>query len=199
MSIASLYGEFQYDGKEYFPIEFAELTHRVFPGWWGDAQEGEAYTREYSALARESGALAVDTDRKIYRVYWQFVVIKGEEPPGEFAYDWSGTYVTRVQMEHQDTFEGLCERVDDLQERMDDLHKRLEQFFCIQFNNCAISRPCGLCGERTDPDAGPEIFLKWNWRLICDQCAWRYAPALAEARHAAFPRGIFETPNRSRG
>lgn len=48
-------------------------TNRVFPGWYGDASEGEAYQSEWSCYA-------VDEDDALYEIVWIFPAVKGEEP-----------------------------------------------------------------------------------------------------------------------
>jgi len=48
-------------------------------------------------------------------------------------------------------------------------------------NNCASNDPCAICGERTDPNCGPELFLEGTWALVCYECGWKYAPGLVEA------------------
>ena len=48
----------------------------------------------------------------------------------------------------------------------------------IKDNNCATNDPCALCGARTDPDVGPELFMADSWALVCHECGAKYAPAL---------------------
>jgi len=48
----------------------------------------------------------------------------------------------------------------------------------IKINNCALNDPCGICGRRTDPDVGPELFLADSWHPVCWQCGEKHAPAL---------------------
>jgi hypothetical protein len=48
----------------------------------------------------------------------------------------------------------------------------------IKLNNCASNDPCAICGDRCDPQVGPEIFLADTWALVCRPCAQRIAPAL---------------------
>lgn len=59
----------------------ATLTNRVFPGWFGDAEEGEHYTAEYSATATLLNGDTVE-------IIWQFDEIKGQEKEDEGGYDW---------------------------------------------------------------------------------------------------------------
>jgi hypothetical protein len=35
--------------------------------------------------------------------------------------------------------------------------------FAIKYNNCAVNDPCDVCGDRTDPDFGPELFRRDSW------------------------------------
>ena len=49
---------------------------------------------------------------------------------------------------------------------------------CIKLNNAATNDPCALCGKRTDPVVGPEIFVEGTWALVCHRCARRAAPEL---------------------
>jgi hypothetical protein len=51
----------------------------------------------------------------------------------------------------------------------------------IKDNNCATNDPCAVCGERTDPNCGPELFLEGTWALVCHQCGKKYQPHLVEA------------------
>ena len=48
----------------------------------------------------------------------------------------------------------------------------------IKLNNCASNDPCAICGDRCDPQVGPEMFLADTWALVCRKCAKRIAPAL---------------------
>ena len=48
----------------------------------------------------------------------------------------------------------------------------------IKMNNCATNDPCAVCGARTDPVVGPELFLSGTWGLACYQCGAEHAPAL---------------------
>jgi hypothetical protein len=60
------------DGRELHVVQQAELTNRVFPGWFGDAKEGEEYTAEYFLVAE-------DADGERYVIVYQFDEAKGEE------------------------------------------------------------------------------------------------------------------------
>jgi len=48
----------------------------------------------------------------------------------------------------------------------------------IYDNNCATNDPCAICGQRTDPEVGPELFLAGTWQLVCYDCGRHYAPEL---------------------
>jgi hypothetical protein len=74
MSATTDYGTIAYEGMTLTLTEQAELSDRVFPGGWDDAEEGEEYFAEYSAPA-------VDGQGEKYTVYWRFRQIKGEEGP----------------------------------------------------------------------------------------------------------------------
>ena len=85
----SRYGEVTYQGQEYLLQDDAQLSNRVFPGWWGDAHEGEEYTAEYSAPASRQSHTNT--------VVWQFSVVKGQEPENESDYDWDDDNIVRVK------------------------------------------------------------------------------------------------------
>ncbi|TAK32624.1 MAG: hypothetical protein EPO21_14840 [Chloroflexota bacterium] len=57
--------------------------------------------------------------------------------------------------------------------------------FSIKLNNCASNDPCAVCGERTDPQVGPELFLADTWRPICRRCGYKHAPELTGILDAA--------------
>jgi hypothetical protein len=48
----------------------------------------------------------------------------------------------------------------------------------IKLNNCATNDPCALCGQRTDPRVGPELFIGETFALVCHQCGRENAPEL---------------------
>jgi len=48
----------------------------------------------------------------------------------------------------------------------------------IYDNNCATNDPCAICGQRTDPEVGPELFLAGTWQLVCYDCGRQYDPEL---------------------
>jgi hypothetical protein len=40
----------------------------------------------------------------------------------------------------------------------------------IKLNSVAVNDPCAICGDRTDPELGPELFLEGTWALVCYEC-----------------------------
>ena len=53
---------------------------------------------------------------------------------------------------------------------------------CIKWNNAATNDPCAVCGRRTDPQVGAELFIEGTWELVCTDCGEKYAPKLVELR-----------------
>ena len=49
----------------------------------------------------------------------------------------------------------------------------------VGLNNTATNDPCAICGNRTDPEVGPELFLQGTEALVCYDCGRKHAPALA--------------------
>lgn len=86
----SNFGTINQDGNEYTLTQEADYSNRVFPGWYGDAQEGESYTAEFSAAA-------VDANGDTHRVYWQFDEVKGQERADAGSYDWSDVAFIRPE------------------------------------------------------------------------------------------------------
>ena len=82
------FGDVTIDGKIYSLTEQAELTNRVFPGWWGDAESGETYTSEWSARA-------IGPDGEPYEMIWQFEQVKGSEQEPD-TLDWDDVYSVRA-------------------------------------------------------------------------------------------------------
>jgi hypothetical protein len=74
------FGFVPYNGITYQLTNQAELTNRVFPGWWGDVTAGEEYTSEWSAAG-------CDADDNEVVVTWQFDLVRNEEPEPD-TYDW---------------------------------------------------------------------------------------------------------------
>lgn len=71
----------KHDNKTLTLTADAQLSNRVFAGWWGDAKDGETYQAEFSAPAK-------DDQGNEYTVYWQFEAIKGQEPEDDSNYPW---------------------------------------------------------------------------------------------------------------
>lgn len=59
----------------------------------------------------------------------------------------------------------------------------------IKWNNTATNDPCAICGARTDPALGPELFLSDSWSLVCWDCGRKYAPELVQSLEAQRPPG----------
>jgi hypothetical protein len=60
----------------------------------------------------------------------------------------------------------------------------------IKLNNAATNVPCALCGARTDPQVGPELFLEGTNELVCHVCGWEHAQELVRLlRVGSHPRG----------
>jgi hypothetical protein len=55
---------------------------------------------------------------------------------------------------------------------------------CLKYNDCTTPDPCALCGARTAPQIGVEIFVEGTWGLVCDRCAKLHAPELFLVRAA---------------
>lgn len=73
----------QYTGRQ-TQIESRDecfLTDRDFPGWFGDAKDGDEYIAEYADYA-------TDADGNEYRLVWQFVLVRGEEPDDDSSLPW---------------------------------------------------------------------------------------------------------------
>ena len=51
----------------------------------------------------------------------------------------------------------------------------------VLMNNCCMNDPCAICGARTDPTGGPDLFLVGTGRLVCDRCAKQHNPDLYNA------------------
>ena len=49
----------------------------------------------------------------------------------------------------------------------------------IKYNNCVTNDPCGICGARTDPVDGPDVFVEGTWSPVCWPCVKKHNPALA--------------------
>lgn len=77
------FGTIAFGGKTYTLTDQAELTNSVFPGWFGDAKDGEEYTSQWSAPAM--------LNNEEYEVVWQFCVVKGSEPEPD-CQNWSNIH-----------------------------------------------------------------------------------------------------------
>ena len=83
------FGTVDYEGYHLTVTDNAYLTNRCFPGWFGEAEEGESYTAEYEAPSK-------DNEGNSYRVRWQFEVVKGQELEDEGAYPWDNEHVSQI-------------------------------------------------------------------------------------------------------
>jgi len=82
------------DGKlEPFLLASADecfLTNRVFPCWFGDASEGEEYWSEWACYAKDGWG-------NHYKIVWNFLVVKGEEPEDD-AWPWGDeTFIHHIE------------------------------------------------------------------------------------------------------
>ncbi len=50
----------------------------------------------------------------------------------------------------------------------------------IKLNELSFNGPCGICGDRTDFVAGPEVMLGDSNALVCRNCARRYEPEIVK-------------------
>lgn len=91
--LARRYGTIEVEVKglelTFWPTRQPELSNRLFTGWWGDAEEGEPYTTEWSCPA-------IDMDGNEYEITWQFDEIKGEEREPD-TYPWDVDHITRIR------------------------------------------------------------------------------------------------------
>lgn len=86
----------EHDGRGYYVDDTsqAELTNRVFPGWFGDALEGEHYTAEYALDGW-------DTDGHPVTIYYHFDLVKGDYwPESEDQLPWDDAHIVRVEVCH---------------------------------------------------------------------------------------------------
>jgi len=49
----------------------------------------------------------------------------------------------------------------------------------IQYNTVGTNDPCAICGTRTDPIIGPEMFIGFG--LVCRDCSQREDPKMHQA------------------
>ena len=54
---------------------------------------------------------------------------------------------------------------------------------CVKWNNTATNDPCAICGQRTEPHCGFELFLEGTWKLVCTDCGMIHAPLLVQLTH----------------
>lgn len=66
------FGSYELDGKTYYATRQMELTNRVFPGCYNDAEDGDEYTTEWSAPGYDENGNRVE-------IYMEFEEVKGEE------------------------------------------------------------------------------------------------------------------------
>lgn len=71
-----------------------------------------------------------------------------------------------------------------------------ETQFAIKMNNAATNDPCAVCGGRTDPQTGPELFLADSWAPVCRPCGRGHAPALAALLDAPAAALAFDSLDR---
>lgn len=82
------------DGK-IEPIEIISndeysLSNREFPGWFGDASEGEKYYSEWVCCAK-------DEYDNSYEIYWTFPTVKGEEPEDD-EWPWEDeSFISKIE------------------------------------------------------------------------------------------------------
>jgi len=86
-ALAKRFGTVVFEHVEYILTREADFSNRMFPGWYGDAEEGEEYTVEFSCDAIADG--------NEYQVYWQFSAVKGEEPEAD-EYPFDEDHISRV-------------------------------------------------------------------------------------------------------
>jgi len=80
-TFAAQFGTVTLNSKIYALINDASRTNSVFPGWFGDAVEGEEYIDDWSAAG-------IDADGNEVVICWQFDQVRGEEvADDELAWD----------------------------------------------------------------------------------------------------------------
>jgi|WetSurMetagenome_2_1015567.scaffolds.fasta_scaffold876547_2 hypothetical protein len=67
------FGYVEFGGKKYILTDQASQSNRLFDGSWSNAEEGEIYTDEWKANA-------LDEDENTFEVFWQWSMVKGQEP-----------------------------------------------------------------------------------------------------------------------
>jgi hypothetical protein len=77
--------------------------------------------------------------------------------------------------------EGFWEWGANLEAEEESIEKTYgEASFSIRCNRVAVNDPCAVCGRRTDPEFGPELFLWDSWELVCHNCGAEHSPELME-------------------
>jgi hypothetical protein len=57
----------------------------------------------------------------------------------------------------------------------------------LHHNNAATNNPCAICGTRTNPECGPELFelfLYGTEALVCYECGRKSGPSLVDTLFA---------------
>jgi len=86
-------------------------------------------------------------------------------------------------------YERLCGALNMLPDKPNPAHQRETNVndkqgcpvLAIQLNNCTTNDTCAICGERTDPECGPELFVAGTTALVCYECGRKYEPELVDA------------------
>lgn len=84
------YGVVVYENTAYWLTSIPDFSNRVFPNWWGDAEEGESYIAEFSCPA-------VDASGDRHWIYWQFDDTKGQEPTDLSEYPFDDDHISHVE------------------------------------------------------------------------------------------------------
>lgn len=66
------------------------LSNYVFPGWHGDAAEGEEYTSQWQVYAEGS-------DGERYLITWDFPAVKGQEPEDDGDWPWDNEQYMSIE------------------------------------------------------------------------------------------------------
>lgn len=66
------FGSYEFEGQTYYAACQMELTNRLFDGCYNDAEDGDEYTEEYSALGYDENGNPVE-------IFMAFPQVKGEE------------------------------------------------------------------------------------------------------------------------
>ncbi len=66
----------------------------------------------------------------------------------------------------------------------------------IKFNNCATNDPCAICGAKTGPSIGYELFLADSYDLVCYECGRKHAPVLVAMLEAS---GFIQVTDKNSG